>query len=192
MLKNRLAFYAVTLSSPLVSAKLSSTLRNALGTALATSSAKVERSLEYSLTDGTTANKADKVWGSDSRALTSGTNEEIDLYDLGSLDVGAGAGKDPLGEAWAIAEIVGFMVVSESNSVGNVEVGGATAATGNEFNSWVGDDSDKVKVRPGGFCMFFAPGDPAYAVADATNHKLKIAAAGGDVTYSIYVLARSA
>ena len=39
--------------------------------------------------------------------------EDIDLYDFGSLDVGAGAGKDALGQSVVLAEIVGFFVTCE-------------------------------------------------------------------------------
>jgi hypothetical protein len=185
---------ADTLTNVSLEVNFLATLTNALTNSLAAPFAKLAKNKKLTLTDGTIINKADKVWGSEDRALSSGANEEIDLYDLGSIDIGAGAGKDPLGGALALAEVVALLVVCEDGTADNavLTVGGATAATGNEFNSIFGADTDLVKTKRNGFIFIAAPGADAYAVADTTNHKLKIAAVTGNVVYSIYVLGRSA
>lgn len=167
-------------------------LVNALTNSVASTEASLSLSKNIPLADGTTANKANQAWASYARTLTSGNNEEIDLYDLGSLDIGAGAGKDPVGGAFALAEIVGLLIISDAASVGVVTVGGTTASTGNEWVSFLADKTDLAKIRPGGFLAIGAGTDPGWAVVDSTNHKLKIAAVGGNVTYSIFVLGRNA
>lgn len=185
---------ADTLTNVALEAKFTATLTNALANNLGSPAVKIAKALKLALTDGTTGNKADKLWASEGRELGSGTDEELDLYDLGSVDIGAGAGKDPLGGSLALAEIVALLVVCESGTADatTLTIGGATDSTGNEFNSIFGDDSDLVKIKRNGFFFIASPGDPAYAVADTTNHVLKIAAVGGAAVYSIYVLGRSA
>ena len=125
------------------------------------------------------------------RTLTTGVSEDIDLYDLNVLNIGAGAGNDPLGQPWIAREIVYLAVVSSSASTGTLKVGGKGSA-----NAWSapfnGDDNAIVLVVPSGFVQFYGASNPAYAVSNTSNHVLKIQASGGDCTYDIVVVARSA
>jgi hypothetical protein len=143
------------------------------------------------LTTGTGSGEADRIFTSQGRELTSGTSEDIDLYDLNLLDIGAGAGNDPLGQPWVVREIVYLSIVNSSTSDGTLKVGGkGNAQTWSApFN---GDDDALVLVVPRGFVQLYGASDPAYAVANTTNHVLKIEASGGDCTYDIVVVARSA
>lgn len=142
------------------------------------------------LANGTGANQADTIWGDGGRALSSGGSESLDMYDLGSLDIGAGAGKDCLGQAVANAECVALLVVHESGT-GDLLVGGE--GSGAAWNSPFGaSDTAKITLKPGGWVLFFAPADPAYVITDSTNHLLKFEASGGAVTYGVYALTRSA
>lgn len=150
------------------------------------------RDFKPTLSSGTTADKADRFWYDSGRTITSASSEDIDVYDLGSIDLGAGAGKDALGQTWTVAEIVALIVVNETASAGSLLVGGKSATTA--WNSPFGgsDDDAFIELKPGGSLILFAPSDPAYAVADTTNHLLKMAASGGNVTYAIGLLGRSA
>lgn len=152
------------------------------------------RGYKYSASDiasGTLANQADRIWHSISRALTSGSSETIDVYDLGSLDIGAGAGRDGLGQLWTVAEIVGILIRSATTSAGNLIIGGE--GSGAAWNSlWNGSDTAQLLLPPGGLFLMASPADPAWAVTDVTNHLLKLAASGGAVTYDITLLGRSA
>jgi hypothetical protein len=144
------------------------------------------------LASGTGANQADRIWLDKDRTLISGGTENIDLYDLGSIDIGAGAGRDELGQAVTIAEIVALYIENLTSSTGSLIIGGeGSGATWNSpFNA---SDSAKLgPLPPGGILLLFAPTDPAWAVADSTNHLLKIEASGGAVTYHIGFLGRSA
>jgi hypothetical protein len=173
-----------------VKVNFSGSLINTLTNSLAAPSALVEAAIAMSLTDGTAADKADKLWASKSRALVGATSETLDLYDLGSVDIGAGAGKDPLGGTLALVEIVAILIYNSTSSTGTLTIGadGTTAAWNSIFN---GDDEAAVTVKPGGFFAIGSPTDPAYAVADTSNHLLKIASSA-NLTYDIYVLGRSA
>ena len=160
-----------------------------------TDSEEVKHESDYTfagpLKTGTETNQADRLYVSKSRTLADTAFEHFDLYDLGSYDIGAGAGKDQLGQDWSSAEIVTLAVFSASTSTGDVLVGGIGSA--NAWNSgFNGSDSSEVVVKPGGFIAMHAPSDPAYACANLSNHALKILASGGDVTYDVVVVARSA
>lgn len=179
-----------------VSVKLIANLANAVQSASAGIS--VDSSGVFatmSLADGTAASKADKLWFDEGRTLTGTTPEDIDLYDFGAIDIGAGAGKDPLGGTLALAEIVAVLITNNSSSTGNIFVGGKNATTA--WNSClavggVADDTAQFgPIFPGGFLCFGAPTDPAYAVADTSNHLLTITPTA-NATYNIYVLGRSA
>jgi hypothetical protein len=180
-------------SSPTIKALLSFVLQNTIESGTFTTS--VTQELSYTpgtaFTSGTTANKADMVWCDNARTITSGNTEDIDVYDLAAFDIGGGAGKDAVGLSWVAVEITTILVTSSTASVGDLHVGGkaATTAWNSPFNS---DDDALVVVKPGGMFMLHAPTDAAYAVADTTNHLLTMGASGGNVTYSVMLVGRSA
>ncbi len=160
-----------------------------------TDSTEVKLDSEYEildeLTTGTEATKADRFFISQSRTLIDAAYEDIDLYDFSATDIGNGTGKDPLGQQQTNAEVVMLLVKNHSDSTGDVVVGGKSTvqAWNSPFN---GSDSSTLVVKPDGFVILYGASDPAYAVANTTNHVLKIAASGGAVTYDIVVVARSA
>lgn len=186
---------ADTLSDCKILARLSTTLTNAVQSFNASIDITSGTSGSVTLEDGTAANKADKVWFDEGRTLTGTTPEDIDLYDFGSIDIGGGAGKDPLGGTLALAEIVCLMITNSSSSTGNIFVGGKNATTA--WNSalaigGVADDTAQVgPIKPGGGMLIWNVTDPAMAVADTTNHLLTITPTA-NATYNIYVLGRSA
>ncbi len=173
-----------------VSIGLSAVLQNVLTNSLGTAVASMDFSNTLSITDGTTSDKADKVWASTGRTLSGAADETIDVYDFGSLDIGAGAGKDPLSGALALAEIVALVIYNRPTSTGTLTIGadGTTAAWNSIFN---GDDEAALTLKPGGVFAITCPPDPAYAVADTTNHLLKLASSA-NLTYDIYIIGRSA
>jgi hypothetical protein len=173
-----------------VHVSLSSVLQNVLTNSLGTASASIDFSSTYSITDGTTSDKADKVWASTGRTLSGAADETIDVYDFGSLDIGAGAGKDPLSGTLALAEICFLIVSNRSTSTGTLTVGGdgTTAA----WNAWCNaDDDGAITLKPGMLHVIGGLVDPAFAVADTTSHLLKMASSA-NLTYDIYIIGRSA
>lgn len=178
-----------------VKAAFEATFSNTLSESAGATSFASASALTFALSfaDGTTVDKADKYWQSLNRSLASAGSESIDLYDLGSIDIGAGAGKDPLGQSVAFAEICAIIIRSRSTSVGNILVGNSAAATA--FNSiWNAADSDAagIIIKPNGVFLIATTADAAYAVADSSNHLLLLTASGGAVTYDIGVIGRSA
>ena len=148
------------------------------------------------LTAGTTANKVDRWIQDKDRLLNTGNSwtENLDLFDLAGFDQTT----DLLGNTVTCADIVGLYVFNHANSDGDLHVGGLSATTAwnslfIENGAGTTDDVGFI-LKPGGFSLFGAPTDPAYAVADTTNHLLKMLAASGAnvTTYDIGVLPRSA
>lgn len=154
-------------------------------------SGNVGEKRKKSLTNGTTADKANRYVQSIGRALADGISETIDLYDLASLDLGTGAGEDQLGLPLAAAELVGIMIAVTSSGAGVALIGGegTTAAFNSIFN---GSDTALVVVAAGGHFQMYNPNDPAYAITDTANHLLKIEADAGNITYDIFLIFRDA
>lgn len=184
------------IANPVITAVMKATLQNLVdGDTLTASVAQgFEATPSTALTNGTGANQADVIWSDQSRTLSASATENVDVYDLGTIDIGAGAGLDALGQAVANAEVVGVVVKVDSSSGGTLLIGGE--GSGAAWNS-IFNGSDTATLGPigaGGFVVLYNPVDPAFAVADTTNHLLKFAEAGGasSVTYSIGLIARSA
>jgi len=178
-----------------ISAKVEATLQNLLDGDTITASASQgfdARAGAAAVVSGTAEGQADWIWSDTARAISSGANESIDLYDLGTIDIGAGAGKDALGQSVTLAEVVAILIHVDSDSVGELVVGGegSAAAFSSPFNA--DDDAEVGPFGAGGCCLLFNPVDPAWTVTDSSNHLLKLAATGGDLTYSITVIGRSA
>lgn len=188
---------ARSITSISVSAVLQATLMNAInGVAAASTQHKRSFAPATTLASGTGANQFDRVWSSEGRALNASATETIDLYDLGTIDIGGGAGKDAAGQAVTIAEIVGLMIWNKPTSIGSLLIGGeGSAAAFQSLFHVSGTASDTAgfgPLGPGGVFFVFDPNDPAWAVADTSNHLLKLAAnAAGNLTYDIMFLGRS-
>lgn len=183
---------ARSLNTIRVSAAITAQLANTLDGGSISATANQGFGVSPTLESGTTANKADVIWSDTGRSITSGANDDLDLYDLGAVDIGAGAGRDAVGQSIAIAEVVAVLIVNKSTSTGNLLVGGegTTAAWNSPFNGV--DTTVFGPLKPGGFVAFSSPTDPAYAVADTSNHILRLTASGGAVEYNITILGRSA
>lgn len=139
------------------------------------------------LTSGTTVGTANRSNQNIDRTLSSGAAEDLDMYDL----AGFASATDLLRNAVTYAEIVGLLIVNSSASVGTLLVGGkgTTAAWNSLFNA---NDDAELTLPPNSFVMLGCSNDPGWAVADTSNHLLTMTASGGAVTYSIYVIGRSA
>lgn len=167
-------------------------LNTADGTVLTASAAHGATQGVTFTASGTGAGQADRFWQSTGRTLTSGGSEDLDVYDLASLDIsGAGAGRDALGQVWTVAEIAGILVYNRPTSAGDLLIGGKGTAAA--WSIWLNNNDDaELTLKPSGIFLLASTNDPAWAVADTSNHLLTMLASGGAVTYDIYLLGRSA
>src|SRR5262249_22544412 len=149
----------------------------------------VQKSPATTLTSGTGANQANRFVQDTGRSLTSGTNETINLYSYGSIDMGAGAGNGPLGTALAITTLVGLLIAVQPSSAGTLTLGGE--GTANAWTAMFGTNAHTIgSFAAGSWFEIFNPTTTAWVVGSANNNLLKIAAVGGNVLYDIYVIGR--
>lgn len=178
-----------------ITAEISATLQNVIDNSEVTAEADqgIDFSPATSVSSGTSADQADRAWQDVQRELAAGASENIDLYDLASIDIGAGAGRDALGQTNTYAELVGLIVTVDADSQGSLVIGGEGSAAA--FNS-IFDGSDSAKLGPfgpGAVQMMFRPDDPAWSISDGSNHLLQFAESTGanSVKYSVAALLRS-
>ena len=140
---------------------------------------------------GTSTSQAERMWCSLARALDGGSDEDIDVYDLGSIDIGTGAGLDGLGEAITFSGIKGIYIENISGSAGTLHIGGEGTAAGWDslFGATAGNAYDSyIKLAPGAIFCYMNPTAAGLTVADSTNHLLTMAAVGGALTYNIILV----
>ena len=106
------------------------------------------------------------------------------MFDLASVDIGAGAGLDSLGQSTTFSGIKGILISVSSASAGGIIVGNKNATTAWQapFNA---SDTGAVSLGVGGMFLLTNPTAAGVAVADTANHLLTITDDGSGSTYSI-------
>ena len=131
------------------------------------------------LTPGTTAGKADKLYAAQ-RTIAASSSENLDL---------AGVLVDPLGATVTFAKVKAILVIAASTNTNNVVVG----ATGT--NAFIGpfvDATDGLSIPPGGAVLITHPG-AGWSVTATTADLLKVANSGSGtgVTYKVVLIGTS-
>jgi hypothetical protein len=108
----------------------------------------------------------------------------VDVYDLGTLDVGAGAGDDNLGETHANTAVNSIIIQNDGDSAGTLRINQTVA------NSWSGllGGSNQIDLPAGGF-FALSYGATGSAVTDASSHLIQLDAVSGDVTATLIFVA---
>jgi hypothetical protein len=103
-------------------------------------------------------------------------NLDIDLYDLGSIDIGVGPGDDALGLSHANAKI--HLIAIENKEITG---GGTLRIDGGVTGHWTGilPASATLDIPQGGF-LVVQFGDTGSTVTDTTNHMLRLSAQSTD------------
>lgn len=150
---------------------------------LGSGSVQLAKPYAVSLTDGTAAGQANRIFH-DTRTLAASANEDLDL---------AAVLTDAFGASLTFARIKGLIVAASAANSNNVIVGGAAS---NQFASWLGAGTHTLTVRPGGvLCLMTGAADATgYAVTAGTGDLLRIAnsGAGSTVTYDVILVGCSA
>ena len=99
-------------------------------------------------------------------------NLDIDLYDLGSIDLGAGAGEDALGLTHANAKLH-LLAIQNKEITG----GGTLRIDGGVTGHWTGflPASATLDIPQGGF-LVLQFGDTGSTITDTTSHMLRLSA----------------
>ncbi|MCG8447861.1 MAG: hypothetical protein MI753_19345 [Hyphomicrobiales bacterium] len=137
------------------------------------------------IANGTGAGQAD-LYHIAERTVADGANDDVDL---------AGVLADALGNSFAAAELVGFMIINKPAGAGSnttdLTVGGGT----NPFTGFVGGTAPTIgPLKPGALAMLFASDAAGIGTVTAgTGDILRVTnAAGAANTYQIALLGRSA
>lgn len=134
---------------------------------------------EYSLTDGTTTGKVDRIFA-DTRTLSASATEDLDL---------AGVLTDAYGATATFATIKAVIIKAASGNTNNVNV---TRPASNGVPLFLAA-SDGLAVKPGGVFAWACEG-AGVTVTAATGDLLTITNSGGTtgVTYDVVILGTSA
>lgn len=145
------------------------------------------------LTSGIGDNQANRIWQSTGRTLVNFARETFNLNDMdGTTNIGAGAGNDSLGQTVDFEEIVGIFITNDNavTADGLLEI-----IPDPDTNGWtpIGehDVANGGALSGGGVLAKFAPAEAGFDVNPGTSENIRFRASGGDVTYSIYVIARN-
>jgi hypothetical protein len=142
-------------------------------------------------TSGNGAYQANRLWYRSGKTLAMSASETLDVFDFAGVDIGAGAGRDAVGQTLALTSIVALMVHVDPASVGELILGndGTAAAWNSPFNG--SDTAELGPIAKDGLAVLWRPDATGFAVADATNHLLKFTEAGvGAVEYHTVILGR--
>ena len=128
--------------------------------------------------NGTANGQADLAFV-DTRTVTSGANDDIDL---------AGALSSVFGATLTFVEIMSILIYSEPTNTTNLTVGNAPS---NPFQGPFGAAAHTEVIAPGGLSLAHRPS--GWTVVAGTGDILRIAnASGASATYQIAILGRSA
>ena len=132
----------------------------------------------HTLKSGAGAYLFDRVFSLSDYSLTvAAGNLDIDLYDLGSLDLGAGAGRDNLGLSHANARIIAFAIRhQEDGNSGSLRIDN----NGVSSTAWEGifHSSTVLDLAEGAFITAYL-GESGKTVTDTTDHILRLSAQTG-------------
>ena len=134
--------------------------------------------LDYarSFAEGFDDSQAEAVWHSEGETLSSGGSTTLDLTALQRSVLGSLM-------TTTLVSVKGLLVINSGSSAGRLVVGGAGGA---EWSAPFGADGDTIALPPDGALML-SNLQGEWQVDDA-NKLLKLAAAGGDVAYSLVLL----
>lgn len=176
----------------LTNGKLSVTLQASITNTLLDSSVASQaiggQIYSKTITGGVDANQANRGWQVVSRTLASGADETLDLYDFLGIDIGAGEGKDGLGQACAFEEIVAIAIIHVSGA-GRLEI---NKSLPHDPVTWIGTHTvaNGGALKAGGIRLYAEMDTDALDIQDGVSNKIKLTATGGAVVYSVYLLAK--
>jgi len=165
-----------------------STVRNTLDDATVATASHNQTLLSGKINTGVAASQANRAWAVTDQTLASGATIDIDLYDFALFDIGAGLGRDGVGQLLTLEEIV-TLIIAQTGGAGQLEIMpwnpiGAIA--------WVPSltVANGGALKSGGLLMMHQPGADAFDVQDGVSHVLRLGANGGAVEYSVCILGR--
>lgn len=133
----------------------------------------------FSLATGTGAGQADQIFD-DSRTLSSGANEDLDL---------AGVLVNALGTTVTLVKLKCLIFIADSANTTNLTIG-PKSSNGLVF---LGGTTPTFVLAPGGLFVLFNPSSAAITVTAGTGDLINVAnAAGASATYKVIAIGTTA
>lgn len=121
--------------------------------------------------------------------ISSGNSEDIDVFDFGSVDIGAGTGNDALGQSWDAEELVLFYLMQTAGD-GRCEVNVSSPSNPLPWMPTLTVANGAALRNNAGF-LFYSRASDAFPVTDASAHTVRLTANGGDVTVDLILFGRN-
>ncbi len=172
-----------------VTLDITATITNTLDTG-ARATASINPSLiDMTLDSGVSASQANRAWEEIGISITDTNTLDVNLRTCGARDIGAGVGKDAVGQSVLHEEIV-CLIVYKTGGTGRLEIN-PTLPTSPLLWLPVNTAVDSLggALNTGGVRMWF---DSDTAALDTTPSEanVRFKATGGDVTFDLYVIGR--
>jgi hypothetical protein len=176
-------------SGQVVSLEVTGSITNTLDDGGTANAVVNQVAIDASLNNGVSADQANRAWEYVDVEITSGNTLDVDLRALTGIDVGAGSGKDALGQDALFEEIV-CLIIHKSGGEGTLEINPTLPA--NPL-TWLPLEACAVAneggLKTGGVRMWFESDTDALDTSSSA-YNVRFKAYNGDVTFDIHVLAR--
>jgi hypothetical protein len=166
----------------------SATIKNTLDDGQVASVTLGDTIVSGKLQSGVEANQANRIWADTDHEISSGLTEDFDLYDFAGEDIGAGDGKDGLGLALAIEEIVTFCI-RKTGGAGQLEL---MPSNPSNHITWMPSltVANGGALKDDGMLLLHQPDEAGFDITDASSHMIRVGANGGAVIFDMYVIGR--
>jgi len=166
----------------------SSTLKNSLDTGDISVIKVGQRIVTGPIHNGIEAGQANRAWEDLAISISSGSTLDIDFYNLPARNVGAGLGRDALGQTLVFEEVV-TLIIQKTGGAGQLEV--MPSLPSNPV-AWVQPQTvaNGGALKTNGIRMFHQNSADALDINSSTSHVVRFGANGGTVTMSLYILGK--
>lgn len=155
-----------------------------------------EASMDCAYTDtfttGVSANEANRGWRVKNYTLNAAASVVLDVYDFVGWNIGAGSGRDMLGQSMSPLEEIAAIIIRNENAVtsdGQLEI------EPDSSNGWapIGThtSANGGALRGQGMLIKTQPHGTGFVVTDASSHRIKFTAVTNTVLFSIWILGRN-
>ena len=112
-------------------------------------------------------------------------NLDIDLFDLGTLDIGAGPGRDNLGNLWAQTKVLSITISNPASDLTGSVLIDQTALGSTAWTGLIGTSTLNLET---GSWVQFNYGPAGRPITDVTDHMLRIAAVTADCVLNLHIV----
>ncbi len=181
-----------SLSATTVKISINTTVRNAMTiTSAPVAQSPVMSTNEDSLDSGVSVGEANRAWKWES-VLNSGSNLVFDLFDLTTLDAGAGAGDDFLGQPISPFEEIVCILIKNANPASTLL--GTLEIIPDATNGWTPIGSHTTAtggaLRSQGILVKYNPAEEGFDINDGVSNRIRLDAVGANIAIEVVLLAR--